>query len=173
MKRTVCVILAVLLMCPVFASAEDFSSRSTEELYTIIDQARAELVKRELIEAEKAVIIDYDGISIILTGEVDLKEIYDGTKNLVINVRVINTSDKEMAVTIDELYVNGWEASGHGTFKLFPGKKAKDTIEIYHVDVDAEITEIELLKTIEFHCHTYDPDSYHSLSGDIVTTVEF
>lgn len=173
LKKIVCLLIAVMLCLPVYACAEYYSSLSTEDLYTMIDQAKAELLKRELIEAEKAVIIDADGISITLTGDISLTTSYDGSMKLSLGILVINSSDMEIGVSVDELYVNGWEESTLCTFSLAPGKKAKNVLEMYHVDEDADLTSLDELETIEFHCHTYDPDSYRTLSNDIVTTVQF
>lgn len=173
MRKIVCFILAMILCVPVCAFAEDYSSLTVEELYTMIDQAKAELLKRELVEAEKAVIVDADGISLILTGERELTASYDGTMKLTLDVMVVNSSDKNVGVSIDEIYINGWEESALASFSLAAGKKAKEKIEMYHVDVDADLKAIEELETIEFHCHTYDADSYHSLTKGIVITVQF
>ena len=41
------------------------------------------------------------------------------------------------------------------------------------MDVDAELTALEELETIEFHFYTYDPNSYETVTDDIVTTVHF
>ena len=173
LRKVLCVAIVVLLLCPISAAAEDYSTLSTGDLYAIIDQAKAELLKRELIAAEKAVIFDYEGISVILTGNATLKQNFDGTKTLSLDIIVTNTSDEERAVSLDRLYVNGWEGSAIGAYSLGPGKKAKETIDIYHVDTDAELTEMDQLDTIEFHCHAYNPATFLSTSDDVVTTVQF
>ncbi|MDD6966250.1 MAG: hypothetical protein PUK18_01920 [Firmicutes bacterium] len=173
LKKLICLLVAVVLCLPIYAAAEDFSAMSTEELQTLIDQARAELLNRELAMAEKTVIVEADGITVTLTGEVDLEAAYDDTMTLKLNVIVTNTSDKDMAACLDSVYVNGWEGWGFSSFELAAGKKAKDTIEVYEVDVDAELTALEELETIEFHFYTYDPNSYETVTDDIVTTVHF
>lgn len=173
LKKLICLLVALVLCLPVYAAAEDFSAMSTEELQTLIDQARAELLNRELATAEKTVIVEADGITVTLTGEVDLETNYDDTKTLKLNVTVTNTSDKDMAVSLDSIYINGWEGWGFSSFELAAGKKTKDTIEIYEVDVDAELTALDQLETIEFHFYTYDPNSYETMTDGIVSTVYF
>ena len=66
-----------------------------------------------------------------------------------------------------------WEGWGFSSFELAAGKKIKDTIEIYEVDVDAELTALDQLETIEFHFYTYDPNSYETMTDGIVSTVYF
>ena len=68
LKKLICLLVALVLCLPVYAAAEDFSAMSTEELQTLIDQARAELLNRELATAEKTVIVEADGITVTLTG---------------------------------------------------------------------------------------------------------
>lgn len=173
LRKTLSLIVAIALCFPIYAFAEDYSSMSTEDLYIMIDQAKTELLKRELIEAEKAVIVDADGISLILTGDVSIQQSYDGSMTLILGILVANSSDKDVGVSVEEIYVNGWEESTLTTFSLAPGKKSKGEIEMYHVDEDANLKAIEELETIEFHCDTFDPNTYQTITDDIVITVQF
>lgn len=145
MKRFLCLLLVALMISPVALADTDYSAMSTEELHKIIDLARNELFRREqhFEDGQKTVLIDLDEITLYLTGEKKTSGKY-----LYYDAILINNSDKEVSVTIDDCYINGWASFGMAMGSLNAGKKMKGDITFGFGN--AEISSYEEIETLEF-----------------------
>ena len=120
---------------------------------------------------EKNVLVDADGIIVILQGEPKLE-----SDNLVMNILVENTSDRTAGANSEDIYLNGWKVSNYGlsTGELRAGTKAKGTITLRNVSAEASIEEIEDLEKIELFLYTYYTVDYriHELTKGITVTID-
>lgn len=172
-KITTLFLCIVLLFCCAFAYANDYSAYSDSDLYKIIDSARAELVNRKNTSENKPVILDADGLTVTLSGDPVVKESYDGTYKMIINITAVNSSDKDISFTDDDVYLNGWEISGILGGSLSAGKKARMEVTFYEVNLKADVTAADQIEDIEFHLRTYDSETYHDLTEGIISRVVF
>lgn len=154
MKRLAMVFLVLLLLCPVVAFAEgiDLSEMTREELHTLIDQARTELLKYEIYAGDTdVVLLDADGIKVTLQG-------YEfSVDKLIINAIIENNGDQELGVSMNDTYINGWDKYISFQQSLATGKKAKYECTIFHMD-EVDILSEEDLDTIEFTLKIFDGD---------------
>lgn len=173
MKRLISLFLSLLLFVPTLASAENYASMTTDELFSILDAVRVELTNRELDSNEEKVLVDADGIKWYIKGDPILSQSWNGSYTLTINTIITNSSNLNLGINLNELYINGWSVSNLACPSLAAGKKEKYEITLYNVDVDCELSNITQLEDIEFHCYTFNADSYATLTSDIVTRFLF
>ena len=176
MKKLFSLFLALLLLiaipCEAFA-AQDYSAMTDEELNAELNLIRAEMTRRlSLSEAKEILIDNVDGLTVTLKGELTLSQSSNG-KTLELTVIVVNSSDKAIGLSIDDCYINGWKESTLFSKSLDAGTKLKDTISFYHVDEDADLEDLEDLEDLIMHFHTFDPDTYHTITKEISVTLNF
>lgn len=174
MKRlftlTLTLALALLLCSCALAEGLDFASMTDEELQTVIDTARNELTNRQLIYAENTVLIDQDGIKLYLSGKNDFR-LREESAYLELGTVLVNDSDKNVSILVDDLYVNGWRISALGGGHADAGKKDKSTLDMNLFE--AEITAFEDIEEMEFTFRVYDSDSYDDILVCDPITVQF
>ena len=132
MKKFLCFLL-LFCLCSSFALAEslDYAAMTDEQLHTLIDSARAELLKRELsITGDNLLLFQQDGISLYITGGYDYLSFGEKGRALKLEAIIINESEQEINIGIDNVAVNGWEVYGGSILKTGPGKKQKGAFEI-------------------------------------------
>ncbi|MBQ3476970.1 MAG: hypothetical protein IJH25_02220 [Clostridia bacterium] len=167
MKRFVSVILALMLLLTYVAFAEaDYASMSDGELHALIDGARHELTKRELIAGEKLVLIDQDGVTLYLTGENRMSGDFTYMQAV-----LINDNDFPVLVTADQFAANGWDVWCGGFDKTEANKKKKS--EITFKSVDAEISDLSELEDIEVTFTIKNGDDYKAISSTEHLTIHF
>lgn len=171
MRRIVSFMLVVVLLfcCTAYSEGLDVSSMTDEQLHKIIDLAKNELLKRELIAQEKLIIFDQDGVQLYLTGEYKFRLPY-----MELNAVVINNSDVTVAFSTDyKVSVNGWEVWGDPDYlgKTSPGKKHKGnfTIKIE----DAEVGSFDEIEEIEFNLTLVNADTNRVISTAPTVTVHY
>ena len=92
MKKILVLFVALMMMVmPAMADQPDYVNMKDDELQTIVDSARNELVKRQLEEDGKILLFEQDGISVYLTGEYET----DWMGYILIKAIVINNTDKK------------------------------------------------------------------------------
>ena len=175
MKKLLSVALALLLLiafpCEAFAE-QDYSAMTDEELNVELNLIRAEITKRLYLSEAKEILIDnIDGITVTLKGEPTLKQSSSG--NTLEFAIVVNSSDKAVGLAIDDCYINGWKESTLFAKTLDPGTKLKDTISFYHVEEDADLEDLADLEDVKMYFHTYEPETYHTLTKDISVIISF
>ena len=168
MRKFLAILFAALLLCgSCLAEGLDYASMTDDQLHAIVDAARNELAKRELVAEGDTLLFEKDGVSVYLTSDFEANS-YGRMRAKVV---IINDSDKNMGVGIDSLCVNGWELTTLGFSTVSAGKKSKD--ELYFDGEDAEITSVEEIETIEITFHTYDGDTYQTISKIDPVTLHF
>ena len=149
MNKLSLMISIIILVCSfaLLASADiDYSALSDSDLWMIIDSARKELAYRNQY------IIDGNtytsgGITLIISNDVSELDWLGVAK---IDCVVINNSKEAATLSIDELYVNGWQVLPEKNIcdNLAPGRKALGSIEFYANKANAkaidDIGDIEL-----------------------------
>ena len=172
MKRLICALLAALMLLCGMAVAEeiDFASMDDSALHAMIDGARNELTKRELIAAENTVLFEQDGVTVYLTGNYDVWG-YDEDNYLDLEAVLVNESDKMLYVTVRYAYINGWEVSGGAFSDTDAGKKAKDTLQFYLTD--AGVATYEEIEDIEMTFAIVDSATYETITVLEPITVHF
>lgn len=157
MKKMLAALLAAVLLLGACALAEaDYSALSDAELHAMIDGARNELAKRELVAEDKAVILEQDGVTVYLTGDIVFE--YNFLK---IGVVVVNDSDKTITLLLDEASVNGWTLNAVGVSETPSGKKQKGTLQF--LVSDGEIESAEEVEDIEAVFKLWDANEYETV----------
>lgn len=172
MKRFLSLFLALMLIGSVaVAESIDYASLSDEELHAIINAARNELTKRELVADEKTVICDQDDVQVYLTGRYKWNEGSNESIYLVLEAVIINNSQYELSISIDSISVNGWDvwAGGPGTTNAGKKKKGEFNIKVS----DAEIKKFGEIEDIEFHLELYDMGAWKTINEIPTVTVHY
>lgn len=172
MKKFVSIVMVLVLLYSVsFAEEIDWANMSDDAIQSIIDAGRNELIKRQPVFGEKVMLIDQDGLQVYLTGKYDYLDYGEDSQYFQLEVVYINDSDTRQAISIDDVYVNGWSIYGGVLSAIDPGKKVKDTLGF---DVtDAEITAYEDIQEIQLSFHSYSDETYDTLSVFGPVTVQF
>ena len=157
-------IVLVLLIGSVYASAEDLSSMTDEELYRRQDQIRAELERRK-INQEK-IISQADGITVCFTG-CKVEESYENTYKLEIEITAVNNGDSRVYIAFETISINGWDVFVNGYVDLEPGKKVKKSLVCYEVDKETGIKSVDEIEEIEFYSYSMNPENYKTLTPNI------
>lgn len=171
MKKLIALILSLLLIGSLALAEADFTAMTDDELHALVDGARNELTRRELVTSDKTVLFDQDGISCYLTGNYEIQEWGEGNHVMKLEGVVINNSDVMVTVGIEGCYVNGWEVYGGIIQKTDAGKKQRDTFEIRLYDAD--IHSYEEIEDIEFTFKVYKSDDYAKIFQLDPITVHF
>ena len=108
-----------------------------------------------------------------LSDDLTVEKIYDGSYKLVIKYIAVNTGEKAVSLSVDELCVNGWEVSCLEIISLDAGKKAKGEIEVDSIDEKAEVTTADEIEDIEFYGYTFDANTFNNLTENIRMKVVF
>ncbi len=170
MKKVLAFLMAVLFacsLCSAVAEGMDFAAMSDDELHALVDGARNELAKRELVAAEDTVLLEQDGVTVYLTGEHEID--YGG--NLKLQVVVVNDSDKAVDVYMDSASVNGWDVFNIGVGDTSAGKKQKGTFT-FGLE-DADISTYEEVEEIEMELYLFDSDAFERIGETIPVVLHF
>ena len=156
MKKLISVIVVIMVLFSA-SLAEDYSSMTVEELHTIQDSIRNELLRRELVAGDKILLFETDGISLYLTGE--HSDLFGSTLRL--ETITINDTDREINI-YSELSVNGWDVSCSWHLDANPKKKSKGYID-FNIS-KADISTYEEIEEIEFRfTYWFDNDKHTKL----------
>ena len=151
MKKLLAVILLLCMLMPC-AVAEDYTAYTTEELHAIVDAARNELTKRELVAKSKLLVFDDYNVQIYMTGNGRPWE-YGEEKYFDLEFIVINGTEHNIAVGFNDVSINGWNVAGGIISKIMAGKKMKGTIilSLTGASLDSYTGIEDLEATISFH----------------------
>ena len=176
MKKLFALIFVVLLAVGMFAGcgaeAESHDLSSTNlpsETETKIQEevTQIETVPADVVTIEKKVIYDTDGVTVTVTG---IEEGWTGTE---IKLLVENATDRNIAVSGDNIIVNGVTMSAYLYIDVAAGKKTNSTMSIYSDNLEA--AGIERIATLNAKdAHIVDTDSYETLAAapfEIVTSI--
>lgn len=174
MKKMFLILLAITVLIPAMTLAEiDWTSMDVASIQTEIDRARSEISTRDIKTAEKGtILVEADGLVVTLTGAA-VNPSWDGSYTLTMNYTVVNNSNNAVGFRSEKCYINGWEVSGSIYSDLDAGKKAREEVHIYNIDVDAEVTSIEDIDEIQITFLTFDMNTYMTKTDDIECTIYF
>lgn len=165
-KKIVAFFMAfILTVIPMISLAADYSTMTIDELFSEINQIRAELQIREF--NDEMIICDSDGMKITIDGKPEVEESYDGSYKLSLHYIAVNTGNKAVGFSFDKICINGWEIICLEMPSLDAGKKMKGTLEVYSVDEMADIKSADEIEDIEIYGYTYDSLTYGTLTDHI------
>ncbi|MBQ1790533.1 MAG: hypothetical protein II008_10155 [Oscillospiraceae bacterium] len=168
--RKLFALLLVLLLIGGIAIAEtvDYTSMTDEDIYQLIDSAKAEIERRGLIgNAENATVFDEQGVTIVITSFEINTDHWMYKPALVVRVTAVNTSNKDMSICVDNAAINGWEVDQEGMIDLAAGHREKAKF-VFNLE-DAEVTIADELETLEIKFYYYTPESRDVVYTDPVT----
>lgn len=156
-RYLVSLLLALVIALLPFAIAEvDWSSMDDATIQAEIDNAHAELLKRELVgNTDNIVLFDEYGITIVVKSyEQHDGGIYDHGARF--NITVVSESQEDVKIYVDNVAINGWEVDYSGVIDIAAGHKEKDRIE-FKLD-DADIESIDEMETMEISFYYQDAE---------------
>lgn len=151
-----------------YAGSVDLSAMDQEALTGIIADARLELYGR-LPEISGGIVL-YEDESITIT--VCEMPYIDDYGDLALNVAVMNRTDYDVSVCLEEVAVNGWEVFA-GSTSVNSNGIAKNTIWIFDVADDADVATIADLQEITCRIAYYDVYTYDAIHESEVMTWVF
>lgn len=161
MKKVLCLIMALMLVLSFAACSNDAASdekdakKATGEVKT-----KNEVVKDpESVNIEEQVIYDEGDITITAKG-LNFDEYWGPEVELFIE----NNTDLDISVGAKNISVNGLVVGGSFYSDVPAGKKANEALSIYEEDL--ELSEIELIKEIEFVLSATDSDYEEVFESD-------
>lgn len=111
------------------------------------------------------VLWEVDGLKISATG-INEDSIW-GTQ---IKVLAENNSEKDVGIGTDAVIVNDYMINDLTSIQVTSGNKANDDITLFSSELNA--AGIEHIGKIELYMHTYDPDTYQTISESGCITIE-
>lgn len=172
MKKMIVLLVSILLVVATGVSCAegiDYAVMSDEDLHAVVNSARNELTRRELIAAEKLVLLDRDGVQAYLTGEY---RIY-GSDEIFMEIEAVVINDSEASVSLmsDGCCINGWDVWCMGIGDTTAGKKKKGNITVKLTD--AEISTYEEIEEIEFSLYLSNSETYQRINESETLVVHF
>ena len=170
MKRILSSVLILLMLIsirPSFAFAEDFGSKSDDELQEMYTAIRQELTSRGYRAENKKVLIDYNGVQIYVNGDFSVEKEWYGPV-LKLPIVVANNSQMNICVQLRNPSVNGWGCETMFSPEIPAGKKVKDNLEFELKETDVE--SLSDFEDVEFYFHVFDNDNWmvDGFDSDIV-----
>ena len=156
----------VIALFPCAFAEIDWSSMDDATIQAEINNAHAELVKRELVgNTDNIVLFDEYGVTIVVKSY----EQHDGgiyNHGLRFNVNVVNESSEKMKIYLENVAINGWEVNYTGLIDIDAGHKEKDRIE-FKLD-DADIETVEEIETMEISFYYQDADKKYIHTDPVI-----
>ena len=114
---------------------------------------------------DEQVLWEVDGLKLTATG---LSE--DKLFGSAINVLAENNSDKDIGIGADAVIVNDYMISDLTSITVTAGNKANDEITLFSSALNA--AGIEHIGKVELYLHTFDPDTYMTISNSDCITIK-
>ena len=160
MKKTLSSLLIILMLVstvPSFAFAEDYGSKSDEELQAMYTAIRQELASRGFQAENKKVLIDQNGIQIYVNGDFSVEKEWYGPI-LKLPIVISNNSNMNICVQLRNSSVNGWSCETTFSPEIPAGKKIKDSMKFELKETEVE--ELSDFEDVEFCFHVLDNDNW-------------
>ena len=163
MKKLLALLLAaaIMLSSSALAADIDWAGISDDELLRILTEARLEMVRRAMIGAEDPVMFDTNGILATFTG-VEKDWSYE------IHFDLVNSSSRKISLSVESVYINGWNATALAAYIVDPGKQARLSISLFDAGNECKLTSVDDIETIEVHFNIYSVDTYSVIAKDLV-----
>ena len=171
MRKLIALLVTIIMLFSCSALAEDYSSMTDDDLHSMLNSIRNELLKRDLVYNEKIVLFDQDDVQVYLTGDCDFRLPYTKLYAVVINN---STNPVRFAFANDyKISVNGWEVWGDPDYlgTTSPGKKQKGYINIKMED--AEVASFEEIEEIELNFVLMNAETRKPISSAPTVVVQF
>lgn len=114
---------------------------------------------------EEQVLLDVDGIKITATELVE-----DSIWGKGIRLLIENNSEQDLGFSCDALIVNNYMISNLFSATVTAGNKANETLDLFSTELEA--AGIENIGQIELYIHTFDPESYMTLTNYEKMTIQ-
>ncbi len=170
MKKIVALLLAVMLLMGtsvVCAEGIDLSGKTAQELLDLIDAARIELALQMPPVSDGVTLYEDDNLVITLNGDPFIEY-----GSLVLPTVVVNKTERNLIISFDNASCNGWDVLV-STASVSASKKAKEQIEIYSVEEDADLTDVADLQDVSCRISYFDDDDwdwYYEIEETLVWT---
>lgn len=119
------------------------------------------------VEARNDLIMDACGVQVYFTGFSAPESEYK--KGYYINLKIVNSGEKECAVQQRNLSVNGIMADGIFSSSVMPGKTAVDKIWVYNTEEKGITLPVT---SAEFNLHLFDPKTFDTMYDSDLIKVE-
>ena len=170
MKKFAALFLALLMALSMTAAlAEgadtiDLSGKTAEELIALIDQARNALAELMPPLADGEVLYEDENVTITLNGAPSIEY-----GSLVLPIIIVNHTDRNLLISMDNVSINGWDVSG-GTTSVSASKKARTEIDFYDAEEAAELKDVADLEDVTGKLSYFDEDDWNwDFEGTSVT----
>lgn len=167
MKKTLAFLFVLALLVTSITFAEDYASMSNDELLTILNSVRTELLTRDLALSPDEILMENDLVKMYIDKGKEIE--FSKSCYLKIPVILVSNSENEISFQIDYVMVNGWECSGSIGNVSAAGKK-RTTIDINCKG--AEISAIEEIEDIQVVFLAFNMKTFNrELTTDRITIV--
>lgn len=129
------------------------------------DDKKADDEKSNDFTIDEQVLWEIDGLKITATG-INEDSIF-GTQ---IKVQAENNSDKDIGIGTDAVIVNDYMINDLTSIQVTAGNKANDEITLFSSELNA--AGIESIGKVELYMHTYDPNTFQTISESGCITIE-
>lgn len=170
MKKFAALFLALIMALSMTAAlAEgadtiDLSGKTAEELIALIDQARNALAELMPPLADGEVLYEDENVTITLNGAPSIEY-----GSLVLPIIIVNHTDRNLLISMDNVSINGWDVSG-GTTSVSASKKARTEIDFYDAEEAAELKDVADLEDVTGKLSYFDEDDWNwDFEGTSVT----
>lgn len=165
MKKLISLFLiALMLLCGVESYAEeiDLSGMTEEQLITLINNARLELVKYHPSAMDGTVLYEDDNVRITLVGSPEIDD-YD---SLLLHVIVENHTDHNLTVSLRNVSCNGWAIWDAG-LSVPANKKIKGDFDFMSAVTDAELESGDDVQDVEADLEYFDSDTWDDIGEPV------
>ena len=170
MKKLFTLILTLIMVTSsaVFATPETINlyTMTKEELKDLIERAQDELFKFGVKEAG-ALLLEYKDIVVTFEGA------EYGTFGLEFNLVIENNGKRDVTVSADKMYVNGWQVTPWIHAEVGSGKKNRTSITVYNAEDRAGVSSVGDLDNVEFVLKISNPDTYRTIYESGKITIGF
>ena len=129
------------------AESADYAGMTIEELLSLNGIIQKELHLRQTEIAPDVMLIDYEGVTVYLTGKHEFSNGI-GTPFFRMEFVIVNNTDHKVSVSIDSPEVNGWVVSTTLIAAIDPGTKKRDKL-VFNCE-GAAISTFEEIEQVNF-----------------------
>ena len=171
-KRITLLLIALLISCVSLVYAD--SAKSTEELLREFDEIRNELIARELSNDEDRILLETQSYKIYISGKTSVgkRDSWNSNIYVIIPVVVINNSNQDITVEVNDASLNGWSVYGDcdGAIGIPAGKKTK--ARLCFIAKDADVNKLADFENAECKFEIIEANNYTRLFiSDIVSII--
>lgn len=178
MNKIAAIILILALSLSPYATATDeaevfdLSTMTKEQLFTLLDSVRFELDKRGRDEGEiSKLLLDEAGIRVEFN-DWEIRNTSDGDATLAMQVTIINETDTEMMLCLDDISLNGWQISDSTAFVIRPLLKSRAEFQMQRIIQSAGIKSIDDIQDIRCVIKVLSTVDYREIASVDMTLIQ-